>query len=185
MVGYSDSGKDTGRLSAVWEQYGVKLTMFHGRGGTVRRGGGPTHCAILSEPPDTINGSLRVTVQGEVTEQSFGEEQLYFRTFECFTSCYSYARNDSYSFTKTRVECFSRWNGDCCNWGILICRFVDYFRLVSIPFTSIKNSEFLCVLGTSNRLVWFVGYTRAGVWTYEHWKQNSKLNLLMRIWLKH
>ncbi|KAL0306578.1 UNVERIFIED_CONTAM: Phosphoenolpyruvate carboxylase [Sesamum radiatum] len=99
MIGYSDSGKDAGRLSAAWQlykaqeelinvakEYGVKLTMFHGRGGTVGRGGGPTHLAILSQPPDTIHGSLRVTVQGEVIEQSFGEEQLCFRTLQRFTA---------------------------------------------------------------------------------------------------
>uniref|UniRef100_A0A1J3K7G2 phosphoenolpyruvate carboxylase n=1 Tax=Noccaea caerulescens TaxID=107243 RepID=A0A1J3K7G2_NOCCA len=99
MIGYSDSGKDAGRLSAAWElykaqeelvkvakEYGVKLTMFHGRGGTVGRGGGPTHLAILSQPPDTVNGSLRVTVQGEVIEQSFGEEHLCFRTLQRFTA---------------------------------------------------------------------------------------------------
>ncbi|KMT13176.1 hypothetical protein BVRB_4g085820 [Beta vulgaris subsp. vulgaris] len=99
MIGYSDSGKDAGRLSAAWalykaqeelvkvaKEYGVKLTMFHGRGGTVGRGGGPTHLAILSQPPETINGSLRVTVQGEVIEQSFGEEHLCFRTLQRFTA---------------------------------------------------------------------------------------------------
>nr|CAA60627.1 phosphoenolpyruvate-carboxylase [Vanilla planifolia] len=99
MIGYSDSGKDAGRLSAAWQlykgqedlikvakKYGVKLTMFHGRGGTVGRGGGPTHLAILSQPPDTIHGSLRVTVQGEVIEQSFGEEHLCFRTLQRFTA---------------------------------------------------------------------------------------------------
>ncbi|CAN0914061.1 Phosphoenolpyruvate carboxylase 2 [Linum grandiflorum] len=99
MIGYSDSGKDAGRFSAAWQlykaqeelvkvskQYGVKLTMFHGRGGTVGRGGGPTHLAILSQPPETINGSLRVTVQGEVIEQSFGEEHLCFRTLQRFTA---------------------------------------------------------------------------------------------------
>ncbi|KAI4388258.1 hypothetical protein MLD38_000602 [Melastoma candidum] len=99
MIGYSDSGKDAGRLSAAWQlykaqeelinvakKYGVKLTMFHGRGGTVGRGGGPTHLAILSQPPETIHGSLRVTVQGEVIEQSFGEEHLCFRTLQRFTA---------------------------------------------------------------------------------------------------
>ncbi|KAL8238376.1 hypothetical protein R6Q59_014943 [Mikania micrantha] len=97
MIGYSDSGKDAGRLSAAWmlyqaqeklvevaKKYGVKLTMFHGRGGTVGRGGGPTHLAILSQPPETVHGSLRVTVQGEVIEQSFGEEHLCFRTLQRF-----------------------------------------------------------------------------------------------------
>jgi phosphoenolpyruvate carboxylase len=60
--------------------------MFHGRGGTVGRGGGPSHLAILSQPPDTIQGSLRVTVQGEVIEHSFGEEHLCFRTLQRFTA---------------------------------------------------------------------------------------------------
>ncbi|KAF7822635.1 phosphoenolpyruvate carboxylase [Senna tora] len=99
MIGYSDSGKDAGRFSAAWQlykaqeelinvakEYGVKLTMFHGRGGTVGRGGGPTHLAILSQPPETIHGSLRVTVQGEVIEQSFGEQHLCFRTLQRFTA---------------------------------------------------------------------------------------------------
>ncbi|XP_026453585.1 phosphoenolpyruvate carboxylase 2-like [Papaver somniferum] len=99
MIGYSDSGKDAGRFSAAWQlykaqedlvkvakQFAVKLTMFHGRGGTVGRGGGPTHLAILSQPPDTIQGSLRVTVQGEVIEQSFGEEHLCFRTLQRYTA---------------------------------------------------------------------------------------------------
>ncbi|TYG88923.1 hypothetical protein ES288_A12G059700v1 [Gossypium darwinii] len=99
MIGYLDSGKDVGCLSAAWKLYkaheelinvakkfGMKLTMFHGRGGTVGRGGGPTHLVILSQPPETIHGSLRVTVQGEVIEQSFGEEHLCFRTLSAFYS---------------------------------------------------------------------------------------------------
>nr|P10490.1 RecName: Full=Phosphoenolpyruvate carboxylase 1; Short=PEPC 1; Short=PEPCase 1 [Mesembryanthemum crystallinum]CAA31956.1 unnamed protein product [Mesembryanthemum crystallinum]CAA32727.1 ppc1 protein [Mesembryanthemum crystallinum] len=99
MIGYSDSGKDAGRLSAAWQMYkvqeellkvskkfGVKLTMFHGRGGTVGRGGGPTHLAILAQPAETIGGSLRVTIQGEVIEQSFGEQHLCFRTLQRYTA---------------------------------------------------------------------------------------------------
>eukprot|EP00850_Spirogloea_muscicola_P011767 SM000074S21677 [mRNA] locus=s74:317687:324258:- [translate_table: standard] len=99
MIGYSDSGKDAGRLSAAWamfkaqedlvkiaKKHDVKLTMFHGRGGTVGRGGGPTHLAILSQPPETVNGALRVTVQGEVIEHSFGEQNLCFRTLQRFTA---------------------------------------------------------------------------------------------------
>ncbi|RZC92400.1 hypothetical protein C5167_004006 [Papaver somniferum] len=89
MIGYSDSGKDAGRFSAAWQlykaqedlikvakQFAVKLTMFRG----------PTHLAILSQPPDTIQGSLRVTVQGKVIEQSFGEEHLCFRTLQRYTA---------------------------------------------------------------------------------------------------
>eukprot|EP00898_Chlorokybus_atmophyticus_P001914 jgi/Chlat1/2723/Chrsp182S08756 len=89
----NDSGKDAGRLAAAWEmfraqeqlvevaqEFNVKLTLFHGRGGTVGRGGGPAHLAILSQPPGTVNGRLRVTVQGEVLERTFGEKRLCFST---------------------------------------------------------------------------------------------------------
>lgn len=67
MVGYSDSGKDAGRFTAAWElykaqedvvaacnQYGIKITLFHGRGGSIGRGGGPTHLAIQSQPPGSV-----------------------------------------------------------------------------------------------------------------------------------
>lgn len=99
MVGYSDSGKDGGRLTSAWELYkaqelmeecarshGVILRFFHGRGGTVGRGGGPQHLAILSQPPSTINQYLRVTIQGEVMEQDFGLPALALKTLETYTT---------------------------------------------------------------------------------------------------
>lgn len=99
MVGYSDSGKDGGRLTSAWELYkaqehmvecaakhGVTLRFFHGRGGTVGRGGGPQHLAILSQPPGTVNQYLRVTIQGEVMEQDFGLPNLALRTLETYTT---------------------------------------------------------------------------------------------------
>lgn len=99
MIGYSDSGKDGGRLTSAWELYkaqehmvavaekhGVTLRFFHGRGGTVGRGGGPQHLAILSQPPGTVNQYLRVTIQGEVMEQDFGLPELAVRTLETYTS---------------------------------------------------------------------------------------------------
>eukprot|EP00955_Chlamydomonas_euryale_P085490 364100-Chlamydomonas_euryale.AAC.68 len=58
------------------QEYKIKLVLFHGRGGTVGRGGGPTHMAIRSQPAGTIDGTLRVTVQGEIIEQQFGEPEV-------------------------------------------------------------------------------------------------------------
>ena len=66
----------------VADEYGVHLTLFHGRGGTVGRGGGPAHLAVLSQPPGTIRGTIRVTVQGEVVEQQFGEKESAFHTMD-------------------------------------------------------------------------------------------------------
>nr|AIT70071.1 phosphoenolpyruvate carboxylase [Grateloupia turuturu] len=99
MVGYSDSGKDGGRLTSAWELYkaqeqmaacaekhGIRLRFFHGRGGTVGRGGGPQHLAILSQPPGTVNQYLRVTIQGEVMEQDFGLPELALKTLDTYTT---------------------------------------------------------------------------------------------------
>lgn len=85
MIGYSDSAKDAGQMAAAWAQYqaqealvsiaekhGVKLTLFHGRGGTVGRGGGPANRAILSQPPGSVAGSFRITEQGEMIRFKFG-----------------------------------------------------------------------------------------------------------------
>lgn len=98
MIGYSDSAKDAGQLAAAWAQYraqealvdvckrhGVDLTLFHGRGGTVGRGGGPSHAAILSQPPGSVNGSLRVTEQGEMIRFKFGQPDIALRSMEIYT----------------------------------------------------------------------------------------------------
>ncbi len=85
MIGYSDSAKDAGTTAAAWAQYRaqenlvricaehqVELLLFHGRGGTVGRGGGPAHAAILSQPPGSVAGRLRTTEQGEMIRFKFG-----------------------------------------------------------------------------------------------------------------
>tara|TARA_R110002095_G_scaffold142307_3_gene123289 strand:- start:1946 stop:4573 length:2628 start_codon:yes stop_codon:yes gene_type:complete len=97
MIGYSDSSKDAGALAATWAQYraqeslanlcqrhGVDLTLFHGRGGTVGRGGGPSHTAILSQPPGSVDGSLRVTEQGEMIRYKFGMSEVAVRNLELY-----------------------------------------------------------------------------------------------------
>jgi len=99
MVGYSDSAKDVGRVAAAWSLYkaqeaildacrvrGVALTLFHGRGGSVGRGGGPTYLAIQSQPPGSVDGTLRVTEQGEMIQAKFGLRGVALRTLEVYTS---------------------------------------------------------------------------------------------------
>ncbi|HEY5610989.1 MAG TPA: phosphoenolpyruvate carboxylase, partial [Thermoanaerobaculia bacterium] len=99
MIGYSDSAKEAGRLAAAWELYraqesvvgvaresDVELTLFHGRGGSVGRGGGPTYVAIQSQPPGSVNGRLRVTVQGEMIQAEFGLLGIALRTLEIYTT---------------------------------------------------------------------------------------------------
>ena len=98
MIGYSDSNKDGGLASARWalqnaqeiivnaaEAQGIELTLFHGRGGTVSRGGSKTHVAVLGAPPGTVNGRLRVTEQGEIINEKYGLRGIALRTLEQMT----------------------------------------------------------------------------------------------------
>lgn len=95
MLGYSDSNKDGGYLAANWALYraeldlvesarktGIRLRLFHGRGGTVGRGGGPSYDAIRAQPPGAVNGSLRITEQGEVIAAKYAEPQTAHRNLE-------------------------------------------------------------------------------------------------------
>jgi phosphoenolpyruvate carboxylase len=99
MIGYSDSAKDVGRLTAGWELYkaqeaigaagrerGTRITLFHGRGGSVGRGGGPTHLAIQSQPSGSVDGAIRVTEQGEMLQALFGLPEIALRTLEVYTT---------------------------------------------------------------------------------------------------
>ena len=89
MIGYSDSSKDAGKLSASWHQYKlqeeilklakkykIRITFFHGRGGSAGRGGGPIQATLRSQPPGSVNGKIRITDQGEVIQQKYGYEPL-------------------------------------------------------------------------------------------------------------
>jgi phosphoenolpyruvate carboxylase len=95
MIGYSDSNKDGGYLAANWALYqaqeaiaqvcqaqGVPLTLFHGRGGTTARGGGPTNRAILAQPPNTIQGRFRLTEQGETISARYSHPEIARRHLE-------------------------------------------------------------------------------------------------------
>ena len=99
MIGYSDSAKDGGRLAANWLLYkaqesvvsaardaGLALTLFHGRGGSIGRGGGPIDLGVKSQPPGSVDGRLRVTVQGEMIQAHFGLPDIALRTLEVYTT---------------------------------------------------------------------------------------------------
>ena len=99
MIGYSDSSKDAGMLAASWAQYraqealiercrqsGIKLTLFHGRGGTIGRGGAPAHAALLSQPPGSLEHGLRVTEQGEMIRTKLGLKAMAIKTLALYTS---------------------------------------------------------------------------------------------------
>ena len=89
MIGYSDSSKDAGKICASWHQYkaqeeivnlgkkyNIEITFFHGRGGSAGRGGGPIQATLRSQPPNSVNGKIRITDQGEVIQQKYGYEPL-------------------------------------------------------------------------------------------------------------
>ncbi|QTF06674.1 phosphoenolpyruvate carboxylase [Brenneria izadpanahii] len=98
MIGYSDSAKDAGVMAASWAQYraqdaliktcekaGIALTLFHGRGGSIGRGGAPAHAALLSQPPGSLKGGLRVTEQGEMIRFKFGLPEVTISSLALYT----------------------------------------------------------------------------------------------------
>ncbi|WP_022942648.1 phosphoenolpyruvate carboxylase [Psychromonas hadalis] len=99
MIGYSDSAKDAGVMAANWGQYqaqealvklseenDIQLVLFHGRGGTIGRGGAPAHQALLSQPPGSLKGGLRVTEQGEMIRFKFGLPKVAVQSLNLYTA---------------------------------------------------------------------------------------------------
>lgn len=117
MIGYSDSNKDGGYLASNWALYqaqekiaevcsrnGIRLTLFHGRGGTVARGGGPANRAIQAQPPGTINGRFRLTEQGETIASRYSDPDLAHRHLEQIVSAIILASDPAADLPSTRPE---------------------------------------------------------------------------------
>lgn len=145
MIGYSDSSKDGGRLAAAWELYraqerlvalckaeGVHLTLFHGRGGSIGRGGGPTHIAISAQPAGSIDGNLRVTEQGEMIQWKFGTPDIAVRSLEIYSTATlgatlmpPAAPSDAF---RARMDALAARSMEAYREVTRAERFVDYFR---------------------------------------------------------
>lgn len=159
MVGYSDSNKDAGLASARWslqqaqselvttlDEAGIEMTLFHGRGGTISRGGGRTHAAVLGSPAGAIRGRLRATEQGELVNAKFGVPGIALRTMEQTTSAVARAtalprkesskKNAEWQAVMEAIAAASKWR-----YQSLIYDppdFYDYFRLAT-PVDAIER----------------------------------------------
>ncbi|WOJ95424.1 phosphoenolpyruvate carboxylase [Congregibacter brevis] len=146
MIGYSDSAKDAGILAAAWAQYraqealldvctqaGVRLQLFHGRGGTIGRGGAPAHDALLSQPPGSLECGLRVTEQGEMIRTKLGMTGLAVKTLALYTSAILEARTAHPPKPKAHWrETMNRLGESSCDAYRAVVRddprFLTYFR---------------------------------------------------------
>lgn len=125
MLGYSDSSKDGGILTSSWELYqaqmrlaelgarqSISITIFHGRGGAIGRGGGPIYEAILGQPPGTINGRIRITEQGEMLSFKYGLHEIALRNMELVVAgvVQSSAPGEALSSSQARPQTLQAWS---------------------------------------------------------------------------
>ncbi|MBI0029242.1 phosphoenolpyruvate carboxylase [Gilliamella sp. B14448G11] len=149
MIGYSDSAKDAGTLAASWaqyrsqeelvklfEKYNINLVLFHGRGGSIGRGGAPAHAALLSQPPGSLKGGLRVTEQGEMIRFKLGLPEVALSSLMLYASAILQAN------LLPPPEPKQNWRDIMDEMSDISCRcyrsyirerseFVDYFRAVT------------------------------------------------------
>ncbi|RKF21447.1 phosphoenolpyruvate carboxylase [Alginatibacterium sediminis] len=195
MIGYSDSAKDAGVLAASWAQYRaqeslvaicanqqIKLTLFHGRGGTIGRGGAPAHAALLSQPPGSLDGGLRVTEQGEMIRFKFGLPKVALASLEIYASAVLEAN------LKPPMEPLPQWRELMDQMAATSCdayrkvlwgeeQFVPYFRAAT-PEGELGKLP-LGSRPAKRRLDGGVESLRAIPWIFS-WSQNR---LLLPAWL--
>ena len=148
MIGYSDSAKDAGQLAAAWAQYraqealtdvaakhAVKLTLFHGRGGAVGRGGGPSAQAIESQPPGAVNGSFRVTEQGEMIRFKLGTPAIAKATLSHYLTATLNAAVDPpptpSATMRQRMSELAELSLDAYRGSVRAADFVDFFQAIT------------------------------------------------------
>ena len=149
MIGYSDSAKDAGVIAAGWAQYqaqeallkvcedaGFALTLFHGRGGTIGRGGAPAHAALLSQPPGSLQQGLRVTEQGEMIRAKLGLSSIAVKSLALYTSAIVQANLDQPPVPKESWrKVMDELSDLSCNAYRRVVReeadFVPYFRMAT------------------------------------------------------
>ena len=123
MLGYSDSSKDGGIFSSNWELYkaqetikkvcekfGIQFRMFHGRGGSIGRGGGSSNEAIMAQPVGTINGRIRITEQGEMISTKYGFQEIASRTFEQVVNAVVLSSYRSDQWCLVRPKSSKKWH---------------------------------------------------------------------------
>ena len=158
MLGYSDSNKDGGFFTSNWELYrgstalaklfedkkGIKLRLFHGRGGTVGRGGGPSYQAILAQPPGTVKGQIRLTEQGEVIASRYANPEIGRRHLETLVaatleaSCLSEDRSAPRDFIEAAAQLSDFSTQAYRELVYADASFVDYFFAAS-PIAEIAD----------------------------------------------
>ena len=190
MLGYSDSNKDGGYLSSCWtlykaqqqltaigDKFGVKITFFHGRGGTVGRGGGPTYEAITSQPLRSINDRIRLTEQGEVIGNKYGNKDAAYYNLEMLVSAainrmVTHKKSDSHTSDK-----YERIMDQVVNRSYQIYRdlvfgderFYDYF-FESSPIKAISSFN-IGSRPAARKTITEIGGLRAIPWVFS-WSQS-------------